>query len=191
LFYNSFCNYFIILYICAQIKKRIDRGHESPILLPNCMISREQVELLIEDKLKDGDYFVVSLEISATNKIKLVIDSMSGITIDDCVAFSREIEHNLDRENEDFELEVTSPGLHLPLKVKQQYVKNIGQNLDVLLIDGSTKIKGLLKEVKDEAIVLVEESKVKVEGKKKKQLIKTEHCIRFENINKAFIVLKF
>lgn len=155
------------------------------------MISREQVELLIEDKLKDGDYFVVSLEISATNKIKLVIDSMSGITIDDCVAFSREIEHNLDRENEDFELEVTSPGLHLPLKVKQQYVKNIGQNLDVLLIDGSTKIKGLLKEVKDEAIVLVEESKVKVEGKKKKQLIKTEHCIRFENINKAFIVLKF
>jgi ribosome maturation factor RimP len=155
------------------------------------MISKEKVKSLIANKLDEGDYFIVSLEISTTNKIKLLIDSMSGINIVECVAFSREIEHNLDREAEDFELEVASPGLHLPLQVKQQYIKNVGRQLDVLLEDGNTRIKGLLKEVLEDSIIVEEEKKERVEGKKKKQLISTEHHISFDNINKANIVLKF
>ncbi|MBN1117911.1 MAG: ribosome assembly cofactor RimP [Bacteroidales bacterium] len=154
------------------------------------MIPIEKIQALIEDKLSEGDYFIVSLDVSSSNKIKLVVDSVKGITIEECVAFSRAIEHNLDREEEDFELEVTSPGLDHPLKVKDQYIKNVGRELDVLTTD-NTKIKGLLQEVKETAIIVKEETKVKVEGKKKKQLQVIEREINFQDINKAFIVIKF
>ncbi len=154
------------------------------------MVAKEKIEELIKPKLDEGDYFVVSLDISSGNKIKLLIDSLKGITIQECVAFSRAIEHNLDRDTEDFELEVSSPGLDMPLQVKQQYIKNIGRELD-LLLDDESKVKGLLKEVKDDEVVIYEEKKVKVEGHKKKQLIKTDHKISFDKIKKAIVVIKF
>lgn len=154
------------------------------------MIEKQKVESLISEKISEGQYFIVSLDILASNKIKLVVDSMHGITIDEIVAFSRAIEHNLDREVEDFELEVTSPGLDQPLKVKNQYLKNVGRELDVLTADNMS-IKGLLKEVHDTEIVIEEEKKVKNPDTKKKELIKTLQRINFQDINKAFIVIKF
>ncbi len=155
------------------------------------MISREKIQSLIEDKLSESDYFIVSLDVVTGNKIRLIIDSMQGITIDECVQFSRAIEHNLDRDEEDFELEVTSPGLTTPLKVREQYVKNIGRELEVYIKERDRKIVGKLLEVNEEGILLLEEKREKVEGHKKKQLIKTEHIINFEDINKALIVIKF
>lgn len=154
------------------------------------MISKQKIESLIEPKLKVGDYFVVSLEISPTNKIKLVVDSMQGITIEECVSFSRQIEHNLDREEEDFELEVTSPGLSSPLLVKQQYEKNIDRELKVQL-NGGSQLKGVLKQVTDESIVLIEEKKLKVEGKKKKQKVEEIHTIKYADMVSAHIIIKF
>lgn len=154
------------------------------------MISKEKVESLIADKIASGNYFVVSLDISASNRIKLIIDSMKGITIEECVAFSRAIEHNLDRETEDFELEVSSPGLSSPLTVHQQYVKNIGRELSILTSDNK-KIKGLLKQVDESSIVIEEEQKTKVDGQKKKVVIKINQTIAFDNINKALVVIKF
>lgn len=168
----------------------MDRGQKSPILLQVCMISKEKIESLIAEKLSTGEYFVVSLDISAANRIKLVVDSKKGITIDECVQFSRAIEHNLDREEEDFALEVTSPGLDAPLKVKEQYIKNIGRELDLLTHDNK-RIKGLLKQVENNFIVLEEEQKLKVEGNSKKVLTKIEHQIQFATINKALIIIKF
>lgn len=168
----------------------MDRGRVSPILLPLRMIIKETINKLIEQKLAEGDYFVVAMDILAGNKIKLIIDSPMGITIDECVAFSRAIEHNLDREVEDFELEVSSPGLDMPLRVKQQYIKNIGREIDVHTIDGKN-LKGELKEVNDNDLLLFEEKKVRVEGHKKKQLVKTEHRILFEEIKNTFVVIKF
>jgi ribosome maturation factor RimP len=154
------------------------------------MISKEKVESLIADKIASGDYFIVSLDISTSNKIKLIVDSMNGITIKECVAFSRAIEHNLDREVEDFELEVSSPGLSTPLKVKQQYVKNIGRDLNILTNDNK-KIKGLLKQVGENDIIIEEEQKTKVEGQKKKIITKVDQTIAIDNINKALVILKF
>ena len=154
------------------------------------MIGKEKIESLIAEKLNEGNYFVVSLDISTTNKIKLVVDSMDGITIEECVAFSRQIEHNLDREEEDFELEVTSPGLTTPLLVKQQYLKNVGRELKIQLSEG-VQIKGLLQQVNEADIELLVEKRVKVDGKKKKQLVKEEHKIRFADIQSALIVIKF
>ncbi|MBN2484515.1 MAG: ribosome assembly cofactor RimP [Bacteroidales bacterium] len=154
------------------------------------MISKEKVESLIADKLASGDYFIVSLDVSASNSIKLIIDSMQGISIDECVEFSRAIEHNLDRESEDFELEVSSPGLSTSLKVYQQYVKNIGRELNVLTTDNK-KIKGLLISSNEQGIVLEEEQKTKIEGQKKKAIVKTRQNIAFDNIKKALVVIKF
>jgi ribosome maturation factor RimP len=154
------------------------------------MISKEKIELLIADKLAEGDYFVVSLDVSASNKIKLVVDSMSGITIEECVGFSRAIEHNLDREVEDFELMVTSPGLTSPLIVKQQYKKNIDRELNIQL-KNKTNIKGVLTSALDEQITVLEEKKVKVEGNKKKQVAMQEHTINYSDIESAIIVINF
>lgn len=155
------------------------------------MISKENIFSLIEEKLSESEYFLVSLDVSAGNKIKLIIDSMKGITIEECVQFSRLIEHNLDRDIEDFELEVTSPGLTTPLKVKEQYIKNIDRELDVFVEGNDKKITGKLLEVNENDILLYEEKRKKVEGHKKKQLVKTEHKIEFDSINKALIVIKF
>lgn len=155
------------------------------------MISKENILSLIEDKLSGSDYFVVSLDVSAGNKIKLVVDSMKGITIEECVQFSRLIEHNLDREEEDFELEVTSPGLTTPLQVREQYLKNINRELDVYVKGNDKKITGKLLEVSENEILIQEDKRMKVEGHKKKQLVKTDYNIELDNINKALIVIKF
>lgn len=168
----------------------MDRGRVSPILLPLKMITVDKIKTLIAQKLAEDNYFIVSLDVLPGNKIRLIMDSMNGITIDECVAFSRAIEHNLNRDEEDFALEVSSPGLDLPLKVKEQYIKNIGRELEVQNLSNE-KIIGKLLNVNDDAIVLYEEKRVKVEGHKKKQLIKTEHNISFEEIIKAFVVIKF
>lgn len=154
------------------------------------MISIDRIEALIQEKLGEDDYFIVSLDISRDNKIKLVIDSLKGITIEECVSFSRAIEHNLDRDIEDFELEVTSPGLNMPLKVIQQYFKNIGRELELTKKD-NTKIKGKLKQVDKDEILIFEREKKRLEGHKKKQLVETEHKIKFADIDKAFVVIKF
>ncbi len=154
------------------------------------MIAKETIENLIAEKLASGDFFIVSLDISPSNQIKLVVDKMQGISIDECVAFSRAIEHNLDREEEDFSLEVTSPGLTSPLLVKQQYVKNIGQNLKIRLAENKV-IKGELLAVNENSIQLLESKRVKVEGHKKKQLKTDEHTINIADIESALIELKF
>lgn len=155
------------------------------------MISKEKIESLIAGKLQESEYFVVSLDVSTSNKIKLVIDSMKGITIGECVEFSRAIEHNLDRDEADFELEVTSPGLSLPLQVHQQYKKNINRDLELHLEGHDKKIVGKLLEVNENDILLFEEKRERVEGHKKKQLVQKEHRIEFDKINKALIVIKF
>jgi ribosome maturation factor RimP len=154
------------------------------------MITVDKIKTLIEQKLAEDNYFIVSLDVLPGNKIRLIIDNMNGITIDECVAFSRAIEHNLNRDEEDFDLEVSSPGLDMPLKVKEQYIKNIDRELEVLTL-ANEKVVGKLLKVNNESILLYEEKRIKIEGHKKKQLVKNEHNISFEEINKAFVVIKF
>src|SRR5690554_3690461 len=99
------------------------------------MADKEKIVQLVNEKLAEG-MFLVDIQVSASNAIRVFIDSYDGIDIDHCVAISRHIEHNLDREEEDFELQVSSPGLSEPLKVKEQYIKNIGREMEVDLEGG-------------------------------------------------------
>lgn len=154
------------------------------------MITKEQVEKLIEDKLEETNCFVVELEIGEGNSISLEIDKLEGITVQDCMIFSRAVEHNLDREVEDFSLQVSSPGLDKPFRVTEQYQKNIGRNVKVVPING-TVLKGELKEVKDDEIMVEFSVKEKIEGRKKKETIIKQEKINFNNIKETTIIISF
>jgi len=154
------------------------------------MINKKQIETIIDGIVKEKNAFIVDLMVNSSNKIILELDSFDGFTIDDCVDVSRIIEQNIDRDKEDFALEVSTPGLSSPFKVWQQYKKNVGQEIETILKEGN-KIKGNLIDVDDEGIVIEETKKVKVEGKKKKQTIVEKHQLSFENIKSTKIVIKF
>lgn len=157
------------------------------------MITKKLVTELAEERIKDRDerIFIVALSISSTNVIRLEIDKTEGnVSIEDCMSVSRNIEHNLDREEVDFELHVSSAGLDKPLRVHAQYVKNIGRGLDVVL-KTKEKTTGTLVEVTDKDILLEREEKQQVEGKKKKEVVVVQERIAFDQINEAKIVISF
>jgi len=157
------------------------------------MISKQKVRELAEERIKDRDerLFIVELTISASNVIRLELDKTEGnVSIEDCMSVSRNIEHNLDREDADFELHVSSAGLDKPLRVHAQYVKNIGRDLDVKL-KSKEKTTGTLIAVDEAGITLKREEKQVIEGKKKKELVVIENKITFSDINEAKIVISF
>ena len=157
------------------------------------MISKQKVKELAEERIKDRDerLFIVELTISSTNVIRLELDKTEGnVSIEDCMSVSRNIEHNLDREDDDFELSVSSAGLDKPLRVHAQYVKNIGRDLDVKL-KSKEKVTGTLISVDEAGFVLQREEKQAIEGKKKKELVVIENKIAFSDINEAKIVISF
>lgn len=157
------------------------------------MISADKIRELAEERIAELDkgLYIVDITISPTNRIAVEIDAFEGgVAIQDCVSVSRNIEHNLDRETEDFELQVSSPGLTNPFKVMPQYHKNIGSPVKVSLAEGSN-IEGELVSVSEEGIVLKTEEKVRIEGKKKKELIVKEHRLKFDQIKETKKVILF
>jgi ribosome maturation factor RimP len=153
------------------------------------MADKAKIVQLVNEKLEDG-MFLVDVQVNDFNVIRVFIDSFDGISIGDCVAVSRHIEHNLDREDEDFELQVSSPGLSETLKVKEQYLKNEGRQLEVEKNTGE-KLTGLLKVTTPEYVVIETSAREKVEGHKKKQLTVKEHQIDYSDIKSAKVVVSF
>ena len=136
------------------------------------MISKDKVIALAQERINelDNGNYLVDVIISPKNAITVKMDNLNGgVSIKDCVSVSRNIEHNLDRSVEDFQLEVTSPGLDQPFVVDQQYVKNIGRNLQVTTHDDHI-VKGELVKVNDSAISLVEHKTPK-NNKSKKMIV--------------------
>ncbi len=153
------------------------------------MIEREKVIQLAEEKLDEGQ-FLVEVTVSSSNVIHVVIDGMQGVNIAKCVEVSRNVEHNLDRETEDFELEVASAGLGQPFKVLRQYEKNLGRDIEILKQDG-TKAAGKLLQVTEAGLELEVCKKEKVEGKKTKQLVCSAVFFLFNEIKEAKNIIKF
>lgn len=153
------------------------------------MIDKSKIIALIEEKLTE-DQFIVDVEVSPANQISVQIDSETGISIDDCVTISRQIEGNLDREEEDFELQVSSAGLGQPFKVFRQYTKNIGCEIEVVLKDGQ-KLEGILKAAQETSFDIETSKKEKVEGKKKKELVTRVLTIAFEEAKTVKNIIKF
>ncbi len=157
------------------------------------MISKNRITELIDERIAelDNGLFVVSLSISPTNVIVVELDKHEGgVSVKDCMSVSRNIEHNLDREEEDFELSVTSAGLDKGLRVFPQYKKNIGREVDVKLEDG-TAMTGLMIDATPEQITLQTERKERIEGKKKKETIVEDHTFTMDQIKETKIVISF
>lgn len=147
------------------------------------MISESYIRQLVEEKLEGTEMFIVDLSVGSNNRIVVEIDGMAGVTIDDCVAVSRQIESNLDREQEDFELQVSSAGIDKPLRDRRQFEKNIGREVKIILQD-SAELKGVLLEVGDNL-------KVKLPASKKKKLPEREEAVAWENIRETKILISF
>jgi ribosome maturation factor RimP len=154
------------------------------------MITKEQIEKIINEANKGTDRFLVDLKIEVGNKITIEMDAFSGFSIGDCVKISRFIEEKLDREKEDFELNVSSPGAEKPFKVPQQFKKNIGRTLKVKSTDG-IEIQGQLLNADEQKIIIESSAKEKVEGKKSKELIVRQNEFQINNIKEAKIILSF
>ena len=147
------------------------------------MISKTKVLELIEERFAelDNGLFLVDLSISKTNQINIEIDKhVGGVSVKDCMAVSRNVEHNLDREEADFELHVSSAGIDRPLRVLAQYVKNDG-----------AQIEGILKAA-SETEIEIETSRIeKIEGKKKKETIVEQIVLPLNSIKETKIVIIF
>ena len=123
------------------------------------MIDKDIVNQLVTDFLKGKDCFLVDVTVQPGNFIVVVIDSEKGVDIDTCCAISRHVEANLDREIEDYELEVGSTGLTAPFKVLRQYQKNVGNEVEVLA--GGKKMVGVLLQANEENFTIQVAKKVK------------------------------
>lgn len=143
---------------------------------------------LIKDKLEGTDKFLVDMHISRDNRISVAIDGDNGVTIDDCIELSRHIEKNLNRDEEDFELNVASAGLDNPLKLHRQYVKNVGRFLSVTTTDGE-KTTGKLLEVTDTDITILPDNTPR--RKKQEPEADNTKTIPFDDIQTAKVVIKF
>jgi ribosome maturation factor RimP len=128
------------------------------------MISKERIVDLAKSFLEGSTNYLIDVRVSPTNKIIVFIENDVNVSIQDCIQLSKHIENSLDRELEDFELEVSSPGIDQPFKNLRQYYKYCGKEVEVLLKSGE-KIKGLLKKV-DETSIELQPSSSKKQTKK-------------------------
>ena len=117
------------------------------------MIEKIKILELVNNALEGSDKFLVNLKITPDNRIYVDIDGDNGVTIDDCIALSRAVENSLDRNDEDFALDVSSAGADQPLKLVRQYRKNVGRDLEVVTTDGE-RAEGTLEDASDDGIVI-------------------------------------
>ncbi|MCM1292067.1 MAG: ribosome assembly cofactor RimP [Bacteroides sp.] len=136
------------------------------------MIDKQLISTIVEDALQGTDAFLVDVKVTPANEVTVEIDSMTGVDIDTCANLTRLIEEKVDRDVEDYELEVGSAGLTSPLKVPRQYEKNIGNEVEVLTRDGK-KLTGVLTALTADgsAFTLTIKEKVKEPGKKRPVLV--------------------
>lgn len=154
------------------------------------MIDKNVVKNLVNEWLVGREYFLVDVTVTHDNKVTVEIDHADGVYINDCVELSKFIEDHVDREQEDYELEVGSAGLGQPFKVEQQYLNFIGEPVEVLGGDGK-KVRGVLKSVDGRDFVVSVNEKVKVEGKKRPVMMDVDHSYNMDNVKYTKYLLSF
>lgn len=151
---------------------------------------KDKVQVLLNESLDERpDLFLLSCDISETNAIKIIIDGDNGVLVEDCIFISRAIEHNLDREEHDFSLEVASAGATTPLSHIRQYKKNVGRTLAVKA--GGKKYEGILAAANDEDILLTWKAREPKPIGKGKVTVEKEAVIPYKEITEAKVKIKF
>ena len=154
------------------------------------MMEEKHIRELAEERLATFDGFIVELTISAANHIKLLIDADHSVSISECMSVSRNIEHNLDREVEDFSLEVSSAGLDQPFKHLRQYLKNIGREVKVLDLN-ENKFEGVLSSADENSFSVLSKRKERIEGRKAKQWVEEIHTFKYSEIKQTKVIISF
>ena len=154
------------------------------------MIEKKTVCQIVDEWLDGKEYFLVEVAISPDDKIVVEIDHKEGVWIEDCVELSRFIESKLNREEEDYELEVGSAGIGQPFKVVQQYYNHIGSEVEVLTKSGK-KLAGVLKEADEEKFVVTVQKKVKLDGAKRPKLMEEDETFRYDEIKYTKYLISF
>lgn len=154
------------------------------------MINKQELTDVINAALEGSEIFLVEVKVSADNIIDVAIDSMGSVTIDDCIALNNKVLDHFDRDVEDYELTVGSYGISDPFKVLQHYQKNLGGEVEVLTKDGK-KLKGVLKDANEEGFVLTITKKVKLEGKKRPEMVDEDLNYKYEEIKYTKNIIQF
>jgi len=149
------------------------------------MITKDHIRKLAENHISGTGIFLVDVRLSSTGRITVLIDRNEGVTIDDCVEMSRYISSELGEEVGDFELNVSSPGLDMPLMVIEQYRKNEGRMVDVVSNDGSRE-KGTLMNVTHGGFDLRVDTK-----QKKKADASVIRSFNFEDVKSVKVIISF
>ena len=159
------------------------------------MINAKKIQLLAEEFLEGTSAFLVDVKVASGNVIRISLENDDRTSITDCVELSRHIEGSFDREEEDFSLDVGSPGLDQPLKVLRQYLKIIGKQIAVNPIDGK-KIQGELMSVEEEdgefkGLTLKTREKKRIEGRKATEWVDEEHQFQAGEIEWTKVIISF
>jgi ribosome maturation factor RimP len=154
------------------------------------MTFKEKVNgLLIEGLLERPSVFLIDLTITDSFKIIVTLDGDNGVALQDCIDVSRAIENNLDREEQDFSLEVASVGVGSPLKIVRQYKKNVGRTLIVKL--ATETIEAELVEANDNFIILSWKAREPKKIGKGKETVQKRQEIPYSEIKEAIVTVTF
>ncbi len=179
--------------MCIFASNYYEKTDKEGTLVPSFhkMMDKEKIKFLVNTALEENnELFLVDIQFLPENKIYVEIDGDSGVSLNECIRVSRSIEDNLDREEEDFSLEVATPDVAQPIKLTRQYIKNVGRTLSIKLKENKS-LEGVLKNVTDQNIQLEWKTREpKPVGKGKVTVIKNE-SISFNDIVEAKVKIIF
>lgn len=154
------------------------------------MIDKEKIQQIVTDAIAGSDIFIVEIRVTPDNAVTVELDSTKGLDIDTCARITRAIEAGVDRDVEDYDLEVGSAGLTAPFKVPAQYTKNIGNDIEVLTRDGR-KMTGLLTAVDGTDFTIEVTRKVKEPGAKRPVTVAEPVTLSMDNVKRANYLIDF
>ncbi len=154
------------------------------------MIDKKLLTETVESAIEGTDLFLVDLRVEAGNSIIVELDSETGMDIDTCAVITRKIEAAFDRDVEDYELEVGSAGLTSPFKVRQQYIKNVGNEVEILTRDGR-KFTATLTAVGDDDFTVEVAVKERPEGSKRPVIVMKPETLKMADCKSVKYSIKF
>ena len=154
------------------------------------MIDKNLIKGIVDKAIAETSMFLVDVIVNPGNVIIVEVDSDTGIGIDDCVVLSKKIEAELNRDEEDFELEVGSAGITSPFKIPRQYQKNKGNEVEVLTKNGQ-KLSGVLKSSDEAGFVVTITKMIKPEGAKKKIAQEEDLSFAYDEVKYTKYLIRF
>lgn len=154
------------------------------------MITYDRILRLVEEKVEGTEHFLVELKMGEMNDITIIMDGDEGFNIQDCILFNRHMEQSLDREVEDFSLQVMSPGLDQPFKNVRQYVKNVGRDVKVRPVAGRG-VEGTLIAADEVSFTVKTRRKERIEGRKAKHWVEEDFTFKYNETEETKVVIAF